>query len=181
MKKVVSLLLVLCLTLGFSACADGMNAAEKALIALKKMDLETYASCMTSDADAEMSRILAAYNGLDEEEKETLVRVYSLLRYTIADTETERGSERVVSVAVKLPDIARLRTLSNAQIVFGKTANESVNEILDAQTAEMRETTWEITLVQQDGEWLIVYDEKVNGPLIQDLGLYELISFFAKH
>ncbi len=182
MKKLLSLLLTVCLLLAaLTACSDGMSAAENALISLKDMDMEAFASFMTSDSDAELSRICATYEGLDEAEKATLKRVYGQLRYTMGETSEEANGKKTVSVTVKLPDIAKLRTLANAQIVFGKTANESVTELLDKGTAEIREITWEIALAEENGAWLVVYTEKANAAFLADLGLSELIGFFAKH
>jgi hypothetical protein len=85
----------------------------------------------------------------------------------------------VCSFRVTLPDTARIRTLANAQIVFGKTANEAVMEILDGAGIDERSLTWKLTMRRQDGTWLVSLSE--NEAWFGELGLSELINFFAKY
>lgn len=179
MKKILSLLLIACVLLSMTACADDLGAAEEALNAVKKMDLDTFVSCMTSNAD--MSRLLANYDMLDEEEKQTLIRLYGEIRYTLeADKDLTLANGSVVrTFNVKIPDIARVRTLANAQIVFGKTANEAVAEIIDRENVDMRSVTWQILMQKENGEWRVAAIG--NDAWIKDLGLSELIAFFAKY
>ncbi|MBQ9748244.1 MAG: hypothetical protein IJV98_05615 [Clostridia bacterium] len=182
MKRLLFLLLALCLILALmSGCTERMSAAESALIAVKEMDLAALSSCVTPETQAQITRMQRTYEGLDETERATLVRLYAQIRYTIVGTTDTADGGRTVTVTAKLPDMSRVRTLANAQIVFGKTANESVTEILDGGKADVRDVTWEIVLAKHDGEWLVCYDEKINGAWIADLGLTEMLAFFAKH
>ena len=182
MKRLLSLLLVLCLGIvGMSSCADRVTVAEDALLAVKAMDLEMLSSCVTPDTKTAVTRLCDSYGNLNAEEKETLTRLYAMLRYTMGETVDTANDMKTVTVEVTLPDISRLRSLANAQIVFGKTANESVTELLDGGTVEMRELTWEIVITKTDDVWQVIYDEKTNGAWIRDLGLSEMLAFFTKY
>ena len=185
LKRLLSLCLVLCLTVSLFACADGMSPVENALIAVKSMDMKTFSSCMTSDSEMMLSRIADALASETDEERETMKSLYGLIRYTMGEESAEKNGEKTIAVTVKIPDMARIRTLAEKKIlVSAETANAVISEMLTSGEIEgyyMLDMTWQITVREEDGKWLIPYNDKVNADFVNALYLVEMTAFFAKN
>ena len=186
LKRLLSLCLVFCLAVSFFACTDGMSPVENALIAVKGMDMAAFSSYMTSDSDMMLSRITDALEtGADDEERETLKSLYGLIRYTMGEESAEKNGEKTIAVTVKIPDMARIRTLAEKKIlVSAETANAVISEMLvsgEIESYYMLDAVWQITVREEDGKWLIPYNDKVNADFVSGLYLAEMTAFFAKN
>lgn len=186
LKRLISFCLILCLSLGFSACSQDMSPVENALIAVKNMDVNAFASCMTSDSEASLSRIVTSFEtGLAEEEKETMKNLYSLIRYTMGEEVALSEDTKTITVSVKIPDMARVRTLTEKKIlVSAETANEVVSDMLESGEIAgyyMLDATWQIMMKKEDGKWKLSYADKANETFVSALYLAEMTAFFAQN
>lgn len=186
MKRLLSVCLILCFVVSFSACGAKMTPVEEALIAVKSMDAEAFSVCMTSDSEMALSRIVGMVKAdITEEERATLQSLYGLIRYTMGEESEEMGGVKTVKVTVKLPDMARVRTLAEKKIlVSAETANAVVSEMLASGEIEgnyMLEAVWEVKMTEEDGKWLIPYTDKANDAFVSGLYLSEMLTFFAQH
>ncbi len=182
MKKILSLLLIAAMAMMLFACGGSMNPAETALIAVKKLDLEAFSASMTADSETALSRLKTAKAALDASETETLTRLYAMITYTMGE-ENESDQGKTVSLTVKLPDMARIITLTEKKsLVSAQTAEEIVSEMLESgeiAAAYMLEKTWELTVCKEDGAWKLPYTDKANAALVNDLALAEMFSLFT--
>ncbi len=183
MKKILSICLIFCVIFGVVSCADNMNPAENALIAIKSLDVDAFYSYMTSDADS--ARVLDAYGNLNESERETLKKLYGLIQYTV-EKETEEGNgQKTVSLTVKHPDMARVRTLADKKIlVSAETAEAVVSVMLESGEIAgyyMAEEVFDVVLKKEDDTWKVAYREKANEAFFEMLYLVEMFTFFAQH
>jgi hypothetical protein len=162
-----------------------MSPVENALIAVKNMDVEAFCSCMTSDSATMLSRITSAVGGLGDEERDTLKSLYGLIRYTMGEESAEKDGTKTVSVTVKIPDMARIRTLAEKKIlVSAEPANAVISEMLTSGEIEgyyMLDMTLEIALKEEDGKWLIPYTTKANADFVDALYLAEMTAFFEQN
>lgn len=186
MKRLLSVCLVLCFVVSFSACGAKMTPVEEALIAVKALDAEAFSACMTSDSETALSRIVSTVKtDISEEERATLQSLYGLIRYTMGEESEAMNGAKTVKVTVKLPDMARVRTLAEKKIlVSAETANAVVSEMLTSGEIEqnyMLETVWEIKMTEEDGKWLIPYTDHANDAFASGLYLLEMLMFFAQH
>lgn len=186
MKRLISVCLILCFVVSFSACSNQMNPAENALIAIKNMDMDAFFSCMTADSETALSRIRGMYDtDISTDERETLRSLYGLIRYTMGEEIEGADGTKTVSVSVKLPDMARVKTLAEKKIlVSASTANDAVSEMLASGEIEknyMLEAVWTIKLNEEDGAWRIDYADKANEAFVADLYLSEMFAFFAQY
>ncbi len=186
MKRILSVCLFLCLIVSFSACSSQMNPAENAIIAVKNMDMDAFSSCMTSDSEAAVTRIVGIFEtDIDADERETMKTLYGLIRYTMGEESDAVNGEKTVRMDVKIPDMARVRTLAEKKIlVSAETANAVVSEMFasgEIASHYMLEISWQITLREEDGEWRIAYSDKANEAFVNDLYLLEMLTFFAQN
>ena len=186
LKRLISVCLILCFVVSFSACSNQMNPAENALIAIKNMDMDAFFSCMTADSETALSRIRGMYDtDISTDERETLRSLYGLIRYTMGEEIEGADRTKTVSVSVKLPDMARVKTLAEKKIlVSASTANDAVSEMLASGEIEknyMLEAVWTIKLNEEDGAWRIDYADKANEAFVADLYLSEMFAFFAQY
>ncbi len=186
MKRLLSVCLILCLVVSFSSCGAKMTPVENALIAVKSMDMEAFSACMTSDSETALSRIVGAFKAdISEEERATLQSLYGLIRYTMGEETEASDGVKTVSVTVKIPDMARVRTLAEKKIlVSAETANAVVSEMLasgEIEKSYMLETVWEIKMIEEEGSWLIPYTDKTNDAFASGLYLSEMLTFFSQH
>jgi hypothetical protein len=163
-----------------------MSPIENALIAVKSMDMNAFASYMTSDSEASLSRVVTSFEtGLTEEEKGTMRNLYSLIRYTMGEEVPLSEDTKAVTVSVKIPDMARVRTLTEKKIlVSAETANEVISGMLESGEIAgyyMLDTTWQIMVKKEDGKWKISYADKANEPFVSALYLAEMTAFFAQN
>ena len=186
MKRLIAFSLILCLALVFSACSNEMSPVENALIAVKGMDVNAFASYMTSDSEAALSRIVTSFEtGLTAEEKETMKDLYSLIRYTMGEEVSLSEDTKTVTVSVKIPDMARVRTLTEKKIlVSAETANDVISGMLESGEIAgyyMLDATWQIVMKKEDGNWRISYADKANESFVSALHLTEMTAFFAQN
>ena len=186
MKRLISLCLVFCLLLGFSACSQEMSPVENALIAVKSMDMNAFASYMTSDSEATISRMVTSFETvLTEEEKGTMKSLYGLIRYTLGEEVSVSEDTKTITVSAKIPDLARVRTLTEKKIlVSAETAGDVISGMLESGEIAgyyMLDATWQIVMKKEDGEWKISYADKANEPFVSALYLSEMTAFFAQN
>ena len=186
LKRLIAFSLILCLALFFSACSNEMSPVENALIAVKGMDVNAFASYMMSDSEAALSRIVTSFEtGLTAEEKETMKDLYSLIRYTMGEEVSLSEDTKTVTVSVKIPDMARVRTLTEKKIlVSAETANDVISGMLESGEIAgyyMLDATWQITMKKEDGKWKISYADKANEPFVSTLYLAEMTAFFTQN
>lgn len=163
-----------------------MSPVENALIAVKSMDINAFASCMTADSETSLSRIVASFDSdLSEEEKETMKKLYGLIRYTMGEETSVSEDTKTITVSVKIPDMARVRTLAEKKIlVSAETANDVLSAMLEngeIASYYMLDVTWQIVMKKKDGKWRISYADKANEPFVSALYLTEMTSFFAQN
>lgn len=173
MKKMVAALLVAVMILSLCSCSAGMTAAEKYLIAVKKLDMQGLGTVQP------MTEIL--YRNLDDEEKATLLDLYALLQYTIGEVSEENGV-KFVSVTLKTPDVKRIFDLVDKQIlVSAETAQQVISGMLESGTIAktmMTEKTFLVKMVETDGQWLV--DSGVaNQEFLDTVGLEAVMNSFV--
>ena len=186
LKRLLSLCLVLCIVVSFSACAGEMSPVENALIAVKGMDMDAFSSQMTSDSEVALSRMISTFKtSVDEEERETLKGLYGLIRYTMGEEIEGKSGEKTVAVTVKIPDMARVRTLAEKKIlVSAETANVVISDMIASGEIAgyyMLDKTFQIKVIEEDGKWLILYNDKANADFVSALYLAEMMTFFAQN
>ncbi len=185
MKKIISLVLVFCLTMLFFACGNGMSPAEEALIAVKQADIDGFYTYMTADSATSLTRILNLSKSLDDEGRASMKSLYALLQYTMGEETKHADGTKTVSVTVKIPDMARIRTLAEKKIlVSAETANAVIDEMLksgEIAKAYMLEEIWEIDMREEDGAWKIAYADHDNAAFVNGLYLAEMLTFFAQN
>ena len=185
MKKIVSLLLLAALAVTLFGCSEMMTSAENFLIAVKKMDFEAMKKELYPDDRAGSLHLqLDNYaDSLTSEDMETLKALYSLTQYTMGEESAAEKGVKTVSVTLKYPDVARIKSLADTKImVSAESASKTVSDMIaDGSIAKsyMTEKTISVKMVEKDGVWLLPYTESDNAALVSALLLSEMLRFFA--
>lgn len=179
MKKILSFCLAAVILFSFFGCNETMTPAEKFLLATKEWNVEG----MKKELVADMS-LHSLYTRLDtklnEDEKQTMQKLYGMMQYTIGEQSLEKGMKSV-EITLKVPDFKRIKELSATKIlVFAEAAETIVSNMIADGSIEkslMTEKTISVKMVEKDGAFLIPYAE--NAEFFENLFLSEMLNFIS--
>ena len=183
MKKTIALVLIVALCCPMFGCSGKMTPVENFLLATKKMDFAAMkAEVLPDETLGSFYLKLQRASSLSEDSLRVLRDLYSLVQYTMGEISSEEGGEKTVSVTLKIPDMERIRTLSEAQIlVSGDSAEDVVEDMLangSVSKSMMKEYTFAVKITEADGGWKIPFGDKANAAFAEALALAEMIDFF---
>ena len=177
MKKMVCLLLAAVFLIVLCSCGTQMTAVENYLIALKKMDFEGVMNTV-SESNQNLENL---YKNLNDEEKETLQKLYGLVQYTIKE-ETKENGVRLVDITLKIPDVKRIFELTDKQIlVSAETASKVVSDMIDSGTVSktlILEKSFTVQMIESDGKWRIDSGD-ANKEFFDTIGFEKTMHFFV--
>ena len=181
MKKMLALVLVLCMCSALFGCASAMTPAEKFLMAVRKADFSAMKAELVSDEKVGSFYLkLQNMSALNEEATAALVDLYSLMEYTIEETSSEKDGVKTAAVKIKIPDMARILSLAEAQMFVSAASPAAIiGEMISNGSVQktMKELSFTVKMTQTDGAWKIPYGDKENAELVKALALAELIDF----
>jgi hypothetical protein len=181
MKKMIAFILTAAICCSLFGCLAKMTAVEDFLLAIKKMDTEAMCAEMVAD-ETSGSLYRTLKNAKPEADAlSVLTELYGLMQYTIGTVSDGEGGAKTVSLTLKLPDMQRIRSLAEAQVlVSGDSAADGVGEMIaDGSVGKnmMKEYSVSVKMTEADGVLKIPCGDKENADLVKALALAEMIDF----
>lgn len=181
MKKWIACMLVLAVCCSLFGCLAKTTAVERFLAATVKMDLSAMRAELIPDETTGSFYRKLQNASLRDEAVSALRDLYALVQYTIGETTTQNGGKQTVAVTLKAPDMERIRSLIDAQMmVSGDSPEKILGDMLeDGQISGnmMKEYTVSVTMTESDGDWKIPWGDKENADFAKALSLGEMIDF----
>lgn len=181
MKKWIACILIVTVCCSLFGCLAGMTAVESFLVATGKMDLTAMRAELVPDETTGSLYRKLQNTALTDGTITVLRDLYALVHYTIGEVSAESNGEKTVSVALRVPDMERIRSLVSAELlVSGDSAEKILGNMIAAGTISqnmMKEYTISVKMTKSDSVWKIPYGDKANADLAKALALAEMIDF----
>ena len=182
MKKWIACLLIVAMSCSLFGCFAKMTPVENFLLATAKMDFTSMQNEIVPDE--KMGSFYLKLQNLkqpDEEAVRVLKELYSFVKYTMGETVSVSETEQKVSVTLKVPDMEKIRSLANAQIlVSGDSAYAVVGNMIEKGSISdsmIKEYSFSVKVTKTENGWKIPYGDKENADFVQALALAEMIDF----
>ena len=182
MKKWIACILIVAMSCSLFGCLAKMTPVENFLLATVKMDFASMQNEIVPDE--KMGSFYLKLRNLkqtDEEAVRVLKELYSFVKYTIGETVSVGENEQKVSLTLKVPDMEKIRSLANAQIlVSGDSAYVVVSNMIangSISDSLVKEYSFSVKITKTENGWKIPYGDKENADFVKALALAEMIDF----
>ena len=182
MKKWIACILVVAMSCSLFGCLAKMTPVENFLMATVKMDFASMQNEIVPDEKVGSFYLkLRNLKKTDEEAVGALRELYSFIKYTMGETVSVSETEQKVSLTLKVPDMEKIRSLANAQIlVSGDSAYAVVCNMIESGSISdsmMKEYSLSVKITKTESGWKIPYGDKENADFVKALALAEMIDF----
>ena len=181
MKKWIACLLIVAMSCSLFGCLAKMTPVENFLLATRKMDFTSMQNEIVPDEKTGSFYLKLQNVKADEDVLRVLKELYSLVKYTMGETVSVSENEQKVSLTLKVPDMEKIRTLANAQIlVSGNAAHAVVGNMIESGSISdsmMKEYSLSVKITKTESGWKIPYGDKENADFVKALALAEMIDF----
>ena len=161
------------------------------IASVKNCDTDGTVNAVVSPASigGHVYSIAEAKKSADEYGLETLVKIYSTIKYTVISENVEKdeaGSEIVITdkdrqtirIEISAPDFASVISLTMSEMMYSsKSKTEVIMDFLDDGTVarHMNKMTVDVVVVKENDGWKIPFSQSENKEFYESLGL----SYFA--
>lgn len=184
MKKMIALILTVAIGCLLFGCLPKMTATENFLLAIRKMDMNAMCAEMVVDESSGSLYRKLKHTELKADAASVLTELYGLMQYTIGTVSDGENGSKTVALTLKLPDMQRIRSLAEAQVlVSGDSASSVVGDMIaDGSVSKnmMKEYSLSVKMTQTDGTWKISCGDKENADFVKALSLGEMIDFINR-
>lgn len=182
MKKWIACLLIVAMSCSLFGCLAKMTPVENFLLATMKMDFMAMQNEIAPDEKTGSFYLkLQNLKQPDEDAVRVLKELYSFVKYTMGETVSVSANEQTVSLTLKVPDMEKIRTMANAQVlVSGNAAHEIVGNMIASgliSDSVIKEYSVSVKITKTDSGWKIPYGDKENADFVKALALAEMIGF----
>ena len=182
MKKWIACILIVAMSCSLFGCLAKMTPVENFLLATVKMDFASMQNEIVPDEKTGSFYLkLRNLKKTDEETVGILRELYSFVKYTMGETVSVSGTEQKVSLTLKVPDMEKIRSLANAQIlVSGDSAYAVVGNMIESgviSDSMIKEYSLSVKITKTENGWKIPYGDKENADFVKALALAEMIDF----
>ncbi len=186
MKRTLAFLLLAAMLLSFVGCGLKSSHAEDFLLGVRTMDFDamsTHVFMPTASSTIPFAEEKHYEAMLNEQKKSVLISLYSMLQYTMGEESEVEDGTKTIAVTLKTPDFARIRSLVQAKLlVSGASASELVSAMVESgeiAKSYMKEKNLKVKMAEKDGEFYVLYNERDNAELLEELSFIETLRFLT--
>ena len=182
MKKWIACILIVAMSCSLFGCLAKMTPVENFLLATMKMDFTSMQNEIVPDEKMGSFYLkLQNWKQTDEEAVRVLKELYSVVKYTMGETVSVSETEQRVSLTLRVPDMEKIRSLANAQVlVSGDSAYAVVGNMIASGSISdsmIKEYALSVKITKTESGWKIPYGDKENADFVKALALAEMIDF----
>lgn len=182
MKKWIACILIVAMSCSLFGCLAKMTPVENFLLATMKMDFTSMQNEIVPDEKMGSFYLkLQNWKQTDEEAVRVLKELYSVVKYTMGETVSVSETEQRVSLTLRVPDMEKIRSLANAQVlVSGDSAYAVVGNMIASGSISdsmIKEYSLSVKITKTESGWKIPYGDKENADFVKALALAEMIDF----
>ena len=182
MKKWIACILIVAMSCSLFVCLAKMTPVENFLLATMKMDFTSMQNEIVPDEKMGSFYLkLQNWKQTDEEAVRVLKELYSVVKYTMGETVSVSETEQRVSLTLRVPDMEKIRSLANAQVlVSGDSAYAVVGNMIASGSISdsmIKEYALSVKITKTESGWKIPYGDKENADFVKALALAEMIDF----